>query len=169
VLGGMISNERETFQRRVPFLSEVPVLGQLFRYDSTDERRAEMLIILTPRVIRSQEEGERIKQSEFARMSWCAADVYDLYGDPGMDFRTDVTIPTDDPSTEVIYPDATPRGAPPVTPAPPVPGQYPGAAPGAGTNSLTPGQLPQPVPALPSGAARPDLNPALNSWNHARR
>ena len=46
-----------------------------------------MLIVLTPHVIRSQEEGERIKQAEFARMSWCAADVYDLYGDPGLNFQ----------------------------------------------------------------------------------
>ena len=33
VLGGMISTEKETIQRRVPFLSDVPVLGYLFRFD----------------------------------------------------------------------------------------------------------------------------------------
>jgi len=167
VLGGMISTEKEFFQRRVPFLSEVPVVGSLFRYDSTDERRAEMLIVLTPRVIRSQEEGERIKQAEFARMSWCAADVYDLYGDPGLNVQTNVTMPVDDAGTEVIYPDVDPRGAPADRPAGPTPAPYPQAAPGLG--DVPPGPWPQPMPELPSGAARTDLNPATNSWNMPRR
>ena len=53
VLGGMISTEKETIERRAPFLSDIPVLGYLFRYDAKDEKRVEMLIILTPHVIRS--------------------------------------------------------------------------------------------------------------------
>ncbi len=169
VLGGMISTEMESFQRRVPFLSEVPLLGQLFRYDSTNKKRAEMLIILTPHVIRTREEGERIKQAEFARMNWCAADVYELYGDPGLSLNTAVTYPMDDPDTEIIYPDATPRGMPPVTPPQPAPGPYPNSAPGAGGASLPPSPLPSPGPVPPSRAARPELNPASSVWNPPRR
>ena len=52
-----------------------------------------MIIILTPRVIRNPQDAERIKQAEFARMSWCAADVYELYGDVGMDFQTNLATP----------------------------------------------------------------------------
>lgn len=166
VLGGMIATEREDLQRRVPILSEIPLLGQLFRYDSTDDRRAEMIIILTPHVIRSQEEGERIKQAEFARMNWCAADVYDLYGDPGIGLRSPLTNPTDDPGTEVIYPDSNPRGGATPHPAGPVPGPYPEAAPGMG--NVQPGTLPQPVPDLRSGVARPELNPASNPRNGSK-
>jgi hypothetical protein len=69
-----------------------------------------MLIILTPRVIRSAADGERIKQAEFARMNWCAADVYELYGDPGLSYSAGLSIPTEDVGTEVIYPDKNPRG-----------------------------------------------------------
>jgi general secretion pathway protein D len=162
VLGGMISTEKETIERRVPLLSDVPVLGHLFRFDGRNDKRNEMLIILTPRVIRSQEEGERIKQAEFARMSWCAADVYEIYGDPGMDFQTNLSVPSDDLNTEVIYPDLNPRGTRTANPSAPLPGQYPRSAPGTGGNGPPPGQLPQPVPSLPSGADRPVLNPALS-------
>ncbi len=111
VLGGMIATEIETIARRAPYLADIPVLGHLFRYDFKTERRAEMLIILTPHVIRNQADAERIKQAEFARMSWCAADVYDLYGDVGMDFQTNMAVPTDGVGTEVIYPDQTPLGS----------------------------------------------------------
>ena len=42
VLGGMISTENETIERRAPYLADIPVLGHLFRYDSAltnDARR----------------------------------------------------------------------------------------------------------------------------------
>ena len=42
VLGGLITKEQETIHRRVPYLSEIPILGNLFRYDSyvDDPQRA---------------------------------------------------------------------------------------------------------------------------------
>ena len=125
VLGGLITKRRQTITRRVPLLGDLPLLRHLFRFDSQGEQRSELLIILTPKVIRTPEEGEQIKQAEMARMSWCAADVYDLHGDIGLHFR-ETTISEE--GTEVIYPDFDPRGAPisarpeeetiPVTPAP---------------------------------------------------
>lgn len=132
VLGGMITRELETVERRAPYLADIPILGHLFRYDQSYDRRAEMIIILTPRVIRNPSDAERIKQAEFARMSWCAADVYDIYGDIGMDFHTRMTPPDADAGTEVIYPDVNPRGEPTQQPIP---------APSPDFNGM-PGQLP---------------------------
>jgi hypothetical protein len=159
VLGGMISTEKETVERRAPFLSDIPVLGYLFRYDARDEKRMEMLIILTPRVIRSRDDGERIKQAEFARMNWCAADVYDLYGDAGLGFQSSLSLPTDELDTEVIYPDQNPRGE---TSAPPI--EVPVGQPARGPDgrALAPGPLPpgtQPTPTSPQGAAIPPALP----------
>jgi general secretion pathway protein D len=169
VLGGIISTEIENVDRRVPFLSDIPVLGHLFRFDSKDERRNELLIILTPRVIRTPADGERIKQAEFARMSWCAADVYDLYGDVGMNLQTNVLLPSNDYDTEVIYPAVNPRGeraAPPApTPALTPPDLPPSGAPG---RVPEPEFSPQPVPPLPPGAARNQPGAAIPSsatWN----
>ncbi len=108
VLGGLITKRRQEITRRVPVLGDLPLLRHLFRFDSQGEQRAELLIILTPKVIRSPEEGEQIKQTEMARMSWSAADVYDLHGDIGLDFR-ETTISEE--GTEVIYPDFDPRGS----------------------------------------------------------
>ena len=50
-------------------------------------------------------------------MNWCAADVYDLYGDAGINFQTSLSLPTDDLNTEVIYPDQNPRGESTAEPA----------------------------------------------------
>ena len=52
VLGGLITQGSETTKRRVPWLSDIPVLGFFFRYDSEVKQRSELLIILTPHVVR---------------------------------------------------------------------------------------------------------------------
>ncbi|MBL9125004.1 MAG: hypothetical protein JNG90_15310, partial [Planctomycetaceae bacterium] len=71
VLGGLITKSKRSVNRRVPYLSNIPVLGMLFRYDQFVGQRTELLIILTPHVVRSEADAERIKQLEAARMSWC--------------------------------------------------------------------------------------------------
>lgn len=107
VLGGLISNTKQDVHREVPYLSEIPVLGDLFRFDSTIQRRKELLIILSPHVIRKKEDSERINQAEMARMSWCAADVYEVHGDLEAPLNI---VPLYDEPTEVIYPHVDPRG-----------------------------------------------------------
>ncbi len=107
ILGGLITTRKEMISRRVPYLSRVPLLGDVFRYDGLDKRRAELLIILTPHVIRNEKDAERLKQIEMSRMSWCAADVYEIQGDIGAPLDSNLIL---DGDTEVIYPDLNPRG-----------------------------------------------------------
>lgn len=109
VLGGLITKSNATTQRGVPYISDIPVVGDLFKYENTSVRRTELLIILTPHVIRNAEDNERIKQMEMARMSWCTADIYDMHGDVNYHFPAD-NLDLDAPTRE-IYPDADPTGA----------------------------------------------------------
>ncbi len=149
VLGGLITKENEVIKRRVPFLSDIPVVGHLFRYDGEQSRRSELLIFLTPHVVRSPEDLERIKQTEAARMSWCLADVHEIHGPTGLyeDANGDCLMG----DGEVIYPDTNPEGRRPgeFSPAPVPLGQLP--------LSPSPQQLPPPAepPAEPA-AAPPD-------------
>ncbi len=108
VLGGLITKSTAVINRAVPHLSRIPILGDFFRYDATIAKRTELMIILTPQVIHSPADNERLKQVEMARMSWCTADVYDLHGDVNYCLPAE-SMMTDGP-TEVIYPDIQPRG-----------------------------------------------------------
>jgi len=118
VLGGLITKENEVIKRRVPFLSDIPVVGHLFRYDGEDSRRTELLIFLTPHVVRSPEDMERIKQTEAARMSWCLADVHEIHGPTGLYEDTQGGCLVGD--GEVVFPDSNPEGRRPgeFSPAP---------------------------------------------------
>lgn len=102
VLGGLLGLDRLSETRRVPYLSNIPILGNLFRYDFEDIERTELLIILTPYVIRGDQDIEYIKQLEASRMSWCLSDVVKIYGDAGLRTRYDEWS---DNGMEVVHPD----------------------------------------------------------------
>ncbi|WP_255989569.1 secretin N-terminal domain-containing protein [Chitinolyticbacter albus] len=53
VLAGLISDEDRSTGNRVPGLGEFPVLGRLFGSQKDDTKRSEIMLSITPRVIRS--------------------------------------------------------------------------------------------------------------------
>jgi len=57
VLGGIYETERRETIKKVPFLGDIPVLGNLFKSKSRIDNKAELLIFVTPRIL---EEGSSI-------------------------------------------------------------------------------------------------------------
>ena len=112
VLGGLITESERRLDRRVPYLASIPVLGWMFRFDQLIADRTELLIILTPHVVRNPSEADRLRQIEAARMSWCAADVHALHGDPAFCRRGE--CPACNANMPVFYPDLDPAGMSPV-------------------------------------------------------
>lgn len=107
ILGGLITKSTAKTTRRVPYLADIPLMGDLFRYDGRLVRRTELLIILTPYVINGPEDMDRMRQIEEARMNWCAADVAAINSMIGYDIPESGSI---DQDMTVIFPDENPRG-----------------------------------------------------------
>ncbi|NLE39734.1 MAG: hypothetical protein GX621_17080 [Pirellulaceae bacterium] len=105
VLGGLIVEDNETLVRRVPVVSTIPVVGNLFKYESTTKGRKELLIILTPRIVGDARDAERIACIEGSRMHWCRADLQRLHGGYGGD---PFFAEQGGPGPRVIHPDVTP-------------------------------------------------------------
>ena len=57
LMGGLISGNQSAGMTGVPLLSDVPLLGRLFRADSLQEDRTELLVMVTPYVVADHEEG----------------------------------------------------------------------------------------------------------------
>lgn len=89
VLSGLLTKSTFDLHRRVPLLADIPLIGDLFRYDAVQQTRKELLIILTPRVIRSELDAEMLKQVESSRMSWVLSDVIEMHGPSGLRTRGD--------------------------------------------------------------------------------
>lgn len=56
VLGGLISNNYSKSNSGVPFLKDVPIIGSAFQSNAVTGARTELLILITPHVIRGDED-----------------------------------------------------------------------------------------------------------------
>jgi general secretion pathway protein D len=54
VTGGLMSDENNNTDAGAPFLSDIPVLGHLFRFSNETRRRTNLLILITPRIVKDQ-------------------------------------------------------------------------------------------------------------------
>nr|WP_238946702.1 type II secretion system secretin GspD [Seongchinamella unica] len=56
VLGGLIEDSVQDGQQKVPLLGDIPFLGRLFRTDSVDVSKTNLLIFIRPTIIRDDDE-----------------------------------------------------------------------------------------------------------------
>ena len=90
VIGGLIGDRYQNDLTKVPWLGDIPVLGWLFKTQTKDLKKANLLVFLTPHIIRSPDEMEKqsiVKREEFRRRS-----VQALGESPERDLLPDRTI-----------------------------------------------------------------------------
>ena len=52
ILTGVLSDKESTLTRKVPLLGDLPLFGSLFRSSGTDRRKRELVITVTPRILK---------------------------------------------------------------------------------------------------------------------
>ena len=52
VIGGLISHDKSVSDSKIPFLGDIPLLGQLFKFSAKANQKNELLIFLTPHIVR---------------------------------------------------------------------------------------------------------------------
>jgi len=67
VLGGLISENNSHIKDGIPFLHELPLIGPLFGSTNKTQRRTELVVLITPRVVKSKQDA-RLVTNEFKRM-----------------------------------------------------------------------------------------------------
>ena len=60
VLGGLIQDTSNDAETRVPFLSGLPLFGGLFRQERVRSNKTNLLIFLTPHIISTRDDVERV-------------------------------------------------------------------------------------------------------------
>jgi hypothetical protein len=180
----LIQTRKSDVHRRVPIIADIPLIGDLFRFDSVAEERRELLIIMTPQIIYGKLDSDLVKQIESSRMSYCLADVVNIHGEAGLRSRCDEWF---DGETEAVYPTYVPKegeimpytdGAVlspdqgPMLELPPTNGALPGGptvnpferppTPPAGTLPVPPPPAQQTLPGIPMNESKldPTLAPA---------
>ena len=68
VIGGLISNTKSSADSKVPFLGDIPILGQLFRASSKAQARTELLMFLTPHIVEAPSQLARLTSPEMGQL-----------------------------------------------------------------------------------------------------
>ncbi len=68
VLGGLIQDSESRGRSRIPVLGDIPVLGALFGSTSNATTRTELIVFLTPRVIRNPDDARDVSDELRARL-----------------------------------------------------------------------------------------------------
>src|SRR5205085_1864687 len=148
VLGGLIQERTVKGVSKVPFLGSLPVLGWFFRNENTTRTKTNLLLFLTPYIIRDQSDYRRIferklaERAEFVKRFYGESTTYqaniDYERKPGMLTRLRRSVRAEmyrrenggpgapdermiAPARGEAPPDVLPRYVPP-SPAPLVPG-----------------------------------------------
>ena len=80
VVGGLIQKTDDLITRKVPWLGDVPIIGNVFRFDAHLCKRTELLIFLTPRIVKSNSVSEIIKQIEAERLHYTEEEAEAIHG-----------------------------------------------------------------------------------------
>lgn len=62
VLGGLIRDNTATGKSGLPFLQDLPIVGKLFGANTSTTNRTELLVIITPRVVRTEQDVRQMGQ-----------------------------------------------------------------------------------------------------------
>ncbi|HEV2948450.1 MAG TPA: secretin N-terminal domain-containing protein [Gemmataceae bacterium] len=146
-IGGMISKRDSKSENKIPVLGDLPLVGAAFRFRTQTRSKTEILIILTPHVVRCAADADVILAEESRRIDWRLGDVAKIHGSTGLD-------PIFGPPPELGIFQHGPGGVIPSVPAPLPPAKLPIIPPGGGL-------LP------PSADANPPSASQTNSKNSA--
>lgn len=74
IIGGLIREDTTKTRSGIPFLSQIPLLGYLFGSTKDDTNRAELIILLTPHVVKSMEEAGSVTSDYVEKYKGVAKD-----------------------------------------------------------------------------------------------
>lgn len=69
-IAGLVDNQMFETLRKIPVLGDIPILGQFFRSKDAEQRRSELLVLVTPRVVRPSATPIAVPTGEPAGWNW---------------------------------------------------------------------------------------------------
>ncbi len=64
VLGGMVREASSKIDSKIPILGDLPLIGWLFKNSSSERKKSNLIVFITPHIIRSAEEHQTILSSK---------------------------------------------------------------------------------------------------------
>jgi len=96
VLGGLVKERKSLNRTGLPWLYKIPIIGWIFGSRTDSVTRNELLIFITPRVIRSVEQGVRLSRDFEERVAQLKARMKE--SKEGFRVRVQPVLPMPDPT-----------------------------------------------------------------------
>ncbi|MFN3564896.1 MAG: type II secretion system secretin GspD [Burkholderiaceae bacterium] len=144
VLSGLIEDRSNDSESKVPLLGDLPLIGNLFRYDNRSRTKTNTMIFLRPYVIRDERASSTLAADRYEYMR---AQMTDSQRPDSLLFRG---YQTDLPPPATARPPEASPAVPPATSAPPA------TATPVAPPAPEPAPAPMPAPAPQSFAPQPD-------------
>ena len=68
VIGGLMRDDKVTVVKKVPFLSAIPIIGELFKLKRDQLQKTNLLIFITPHILSTQDDLEQITERKKAEI-----------------------------------------------------------------------------------------------------
>jgi general secretion pathway protein D len=68
LLGGFIRTAKTGSESGVPFLKDIPLLGNLFKSESNTNKRSELLVLIRPTILKTPEDAALVVSQERQRL-----------------------------------------------------------------------------------------------------
>jgi type IV pilus assembly protein PilQ len=81
VIGGLLQDSETLTVNKVPFLGDLPILGYLFRDERTDKTKGNLIIFVTPNIVRDSQHMRDLVVNELRdRQDRIESELNDIYG-----------------------------------------------------------------------------------------
>ena len=77
ILGGLIQEEVSDTESKVPLLGDIPLIGFLFRTQSTTKTKANLMVFLRPTILRDHKDATFITNEKYNYLRGLESDAYD--------------------------------------------------------------------------------------------
>ena len=68
VIGGLITTQDNNTESKVPFLGDLPIVGELFKSTTITKNRTELLIVLTPYIQKTSDDSDKETRKQVGRL-----------------------------------------------------------------------------------------------------
>jgi general secretion pathway protein D len=75
VIGGLIRDDKTSIQKKIPLVSDIPLLGQLFQWKRDRIQKTNMLIFITPHIVSNQQDLNNLTAEKKQQMDSSVKDI----------------------------------------------------------------------------------------------
>jgi general secretion pathway protein D len=118
VLGGLMKDSDEETVNKIPILGDIPVLGWLFKSNSHQKEKTNLMVFITPQIIRNEEDNDKLlsdklsERIDFITRSMSGRDPHGAYVDALPRRKASNAAPKTPPSDPADAVDAMPSPTP---------------------------------------------------------